>query len=70
MRVASTGWLSLVFDPMTTTSEAFSMSAMEPESPPYPTVRLRPMVAGVWQYREQLSMLLVPMTARASFCIR
>jgi len=23
-------------------------------------------VAGAWQYREQLSMLLVPMTARAS----
>ena len=46
------------------------MSGMEPESPPYPTVRNKPMVAGAWQYREQLSMLLVPTTARASFCIR
>src|ERR1043166_2103426 len=28
------------------------------------------MVAGDWQYREQLSILFVPITPRASFCIR
>src|SRR5215813_1934433 len=42
---------------------------MLPQSPAYPTVRNRPSVAGAWQYREQLSMLLVPMTARPNFCI-
>ena len=32
-RVASTGWLSAVFDPTIRTSAAFSMSAIEPLSP-------------------------------------
>src|ERR1700751_547784 len=52
------------------TKPAFAISLIEPLSPPYPTVRKSPIVAGDWQYREQLSTLFVPITARASFCIR
>jgi hypothetical protein len=33
-RVASTGWLSAVLLPMISTSPAFSMSVIDPESPP------------------------------------
>src|SRR5580704_7458840 len=55
---------------MISTNPAFSISEIDPESPPYPTVRCNPIVAGFWQYRAQLSTLLVPITARDSFCIR
>ena len=34
MRVARTGWLSAVLVPTIITRSAFSMSEMEPESPP------------------------------------
>ena len=42
-----------------------SKSSIEPESPPCPTVLNRPLVAGAWQYLEQLSTLFVPITWRA-----
>ena len=69
-RVASTGWFSAGFAPTINTRPAFSISAIEPASAPYPTVRCKPVLAGFWQYRAQLSTLLVPITARESFCIR
>jgi hypothetical protein len=35
-----------------------------------PTMTARPATVGACQVREQLSTLLVPITARANFCIR
>jgi len=37
---------------------------------PAPMVAERPNWVGEWQMRAQLSMLLLPNTARASFCVR
>jgi hypothetical protein len=38
-----------VFAPMIITTSAVSISEIDPESPPIPTVRLNPLLAGVWQ---------------------
>ena len=61
-RVARTGWLSAALLPTVITRLAFSMSLMVPLSAPIPVVRDRPLLAGDWQYREQLSTLFVPIT--------
>src|SRR5215470_15873771 len=37
---------------------------------PQPTVAERPNCVGEWQMRAQLSILLLPSTARANFCVR
>src|SRR5699024_11191070 len=67
---AITGCDSAVLDPIVMTISAAAISSIEPESPPYPTVRNSPLVAGDWQYREQLSTLFVPIICRANFCIK
>ena len=69
-RNASTGWVSVVLVPVAKMSLAFSNSAMELVIAPRPTMTAIPAIVGACQVREQLSMLLVPMTARASFCMR
>ena len=66
---AATGWASVMLDPMTKNILAFSKSAKELVIAPEPNVVARPATVGACQVRAQLSMLLVPITARKSFCI-
>src|SRR5699024_1282975 len=49
IREARTGWDSAVLDPIVITISASAISSIDPESPPWPTVRKSPCVAGDWQ---------------------
>ncbi len=67
---AITGWLSEVLEPMIKMQSLFLSSEMELVIAPLPNAVTRPATVGECQRRAQWSTLLVPITARASFCIR
>ncbi len=62
------GCASRAFDPHMTMRSASSASRYEQVPPPAPNTAARPTTLGACQVRLQLSMLLLPMTARTNFC--
>src|ERR1043166_5589123 len=62
------GCASRAFDPHITTRSASSASRYELVPPPAPNTAARPTTLGACQVRLQLSMLLLPITARVNFC--
>jgi hypothetical protein len=55
--------------PITSRQSASGISSIELVAAPVPKVCCMPKAVGAWQTRAQPSMLLVPTTARISFCI-
>ena len=64
------GWVSRAFDPHSRMTSVSSISRYELVPPPSPKTVARPTTLGACQVRLQLSMLLLPITARESFCAR
>ena len=64
------GWVSRALDPHSTIRSVSSTSRYELVPPPAPNTAARPATLGACQVRLQLSMLLLPMTARANFWAR
>src|SRR3954471_11274590 len=64
------GCASRAFDPQSSTTSVFSASSYEEVDPPAPNTVARPTTLGACHVRLQLSMLLVPKAARASFDAR
>src|SRR3954468_22262104 len=64
------GCASRAFEPHRKTTSVFSASSYEEVDPPAPNTVARPTTLGACQVRLQLSMLLLPKTARASFDAR
>ncbi len=62
------GCVSRAFDPHRRTTSVSSTSRYELVPPPAPKTVARPTTLGACQVRLQLSMLLLPTTARANFC--
>jgi hypothetical protein len=62
------GCVSRAFDPHRRMTSVSSTSRYELVPPPAPKTVARPATLGACQVRLQLSMLLLPTTARASFC--
>ncbi len=67
MRFASTGWVSLVFDPMTKRTSLSSISRSELVIAPDPKMVARLATVGACQSRAQWSTLFVPTAARRNF---
>src|SRR3954469_3994943 len=61
------GCASRAFDPQRNTTSVFSASSYEEVDPPAPNTVARPTTLGACHVRLQLSMLLLPNAARASF---
>src|SRR5450759_121068 len=61
------GCASRAFDPHRNTTSVFSASSYEEVDPPAPNTVVRPTTLGACHVRLQLSMLLLPHAARASF---
>ena len=64
------GWVSRAFDPQRMMRSVSSISRYELVPPPAPNTVARPTTLGACQVRLQESMLLLPMTCRASFWAR
>jgi hypothetical protein len=62
------GWVSRAFEPHRMTTSVSSTERYELVPPPAPKTVARPTTLGACQVRLQLSMLLLPMATRASFC--
>ena len=70
MRAPTTGWASVGLAPATTMSPARSMSDRLALAAPVPVAWVKPIAVEEWQTRAQQSTLLVPTSARKSFCSR
>src|SRR5438874_3218804 len=62
------GCVSRAFEPQSTIRSVSSASRYELVPPPAPNTVARPATLGACQVRLQLSMLLLPSTARLNFC--
>jgi hypothetical protein len=70
MRSARTGCASVVFDPMTNTKRAFSISGIELLLAPLPNDLTRPYRVGACQVDSHEWTEFVPTAVRASFWMR
>ena len=61
------GCASVVLEPQTNITSAPSISSSELVAAPLPNAALSPVTDGAWHTLAQLSILLVPITARANF---
>ena len=67
MRLAMTGWVSLVLEPMMKMTSMPSISLMEFVMAPDPSLAARLATVGECQRRAQWSTLFVPTAARMNF---
>jgi len=67
MRMATMGWASVVFEPMTKMASAPSSSSMELVMAPLPKEAARPATVGLCHKWAQWSIWLVPTTALMNF---
>ncbi len=66
-KVAATGWLAVVWEPMTRITSASAASRTGLETAPEPIISSRAATEEAWQRRVQWSTLLVPNPVRTSF---
>ena len=67
MKLAATGWFSVVLDPTTRAQSASATSLNMLDTAPEPMVSSSAATEEAWHSRVQWSTLLVPKTARTSF---